>query len=132
MKLRKQYLFIFILISFISCELLCDEKIQEKSAGLLDKVQSLLNNKEQTNNNIIDKTGIKTKKIIKKIIQKTGKYEQQEQIAKPQQDNVVSDNPIFFQQIERENPPLDVAHIPEISQKVRKAKSTTTTSDFSK
>ncbi|AFI31740.1 hypothetical protein [Borrelia crocidurae] len=137
MKLKRQCLFMFIMTSFISCDLLFDEGIQKKPAGLLDRVQYLLNNKEQTNKILsdeMDKTDKPTKRVIKKVVRKPRQKGQQEQIDKLQQDGVANYGPVLFPQIEEKNLPLDITSIPEISKELKETKGTTigsTTSDLS-
>ncbi|WP_024654709.1 hypothetical protein [Borrelia hispanica] len=137
MKLKRQCLFMFIMTSFISCDLLFDEDIQKKSVGLLDRVQYLLNNKEQTNKILsdeMDKTDKSAKRVIKKIVRKPRQKGQQEQIDKLQQDGVANYDPVLFPQIEEKNLPLDITSIPEISKELKETEGTTagsTTSDLS-
>ncbi|WP_376984182.1 BBK32 immunogenic protein P35 (plasmid) [Borrelia recurrentis] len=128
MKLKRQCLFMLIMTSFISCDLLFDEDIQKKSAGLLDRVQYLLNNKEQTNkifSDEMDKTDKPTKRVIKKIVRKPRQKGQQEQIDKLQQDGVPNSDSVLFPQIEEKNLPLDITSIPEISKELKETKGTT-------
>ncbi|UPA13929.1 hypothetical protein [Borrelia turicatae] len=67
MQLKKQCLFALILISFISCDLLFDKDMQEKSAGLLDKVHSILDARNQAISNTSDKPSKLIKRSLKKI-----------------------------------------------------------------
>ncbi|WP_051410714.1 hypothetical protein [Borrelia duttonii] len=132
MKLKRQCLFMLIMTSFISCDLLFDEDIQKKSAGLLDRVQYLLNNKEQTNKILsdeMDKTDKPTKRVIKKVVRKPRQKGQQEQLDKLQQDGVANYGPVLFPQIEEKNLPLDITSIPEISKELKETKGTTTGSN---
>ncbi|WP_025401369.1 hypothetical protein [Borrelia crocidurae] len=134
MKLKRQCLFMLIMTSFISCDLLFDEGIQKKPAGLLDRVQYLLNNKEQTNKILsdeIDKTDKPTKRVIKKVVRKPRQKGQQEQIDKLQQDGVADYGSVLFPQIEEKNLPLDITSIPEISNGLKETKGTTTGSNTS-
>ncbi|WP_049752265.1 hypothetical protein [Borrelia duttonii] len=137
MKLKRQCLFMLIMTSFISCDLLFDEDIQKKSAGLLDRVQYLLNNKEQTNKILsdeMDKTDKPTKRVIKKVVRKPRQKGQQEQLDQLQQDGVANYGPVLFPQIEEKNLPLDITSIPEISKELKETKGTTigsNTSDLS-
>ncbi|UPA11201.1 BBK32 immunogenic protein P35 (plasmid) [Borrelia parkeri] len=73
MQLKKQCLFALILISFISCDLLFDKDIQKKSAGLLDKVHSILDAKNQAISNTSDKPSKLIKRSLKKIRKKRKK-----------------------------------------------------------
>ncbi|BDU63319.1 ferrous iron transporter A (plasmid) [Candidatus Borrelia fainii] len=70
MQLEKQYLFVLILISFISCDLLFDKNIQKKSGDLLDKVSSILDSKNQAISNTSDKSSKLIKRPLKKVIKK--------------------------------------------------------------
>ncbi|WP_330730210.1 BBK32 immunogenic protein P35 [Borrelia turicatae] len=67
MQLKKQCLFALILVSFISCDLLFDKDMQEKSAGLLDKVHSILDARNQAISNTSDKPSKLIKRSLKKI-----------------------------------------------------------------
>ncbi|UPA18932.1 BBK32 immunogenic protein P35 (plasmid) [Borrelia puertoricensis] len=67
MQLKKQCLFALILISFISCDLLFDKDMQEKSAGLLDKIHSTLGVRNQAISNTSDKPNKLIKRPFKKI-----------------------------------------------------------------
>ncbi|UPA09757.1 BBK32 immunogenic protein P35 (plasmid) [Borrelia nietonii YOR] len=69
MQLKKQCLFTLIMISFISCDLLFDKKMQDQSAGLLDKVYSIWDTKEQASRN----TSGKSDKAIKRPLKKGSK-----------------------------------------------------------
>nr|CCL97999.1 fibronectin binding protein A [Borrelia hermsii] len=69
MQLKKQCLFTLMMISFISCDLLFDKKMQDQSVGLLDKVYSIWDTKEQASRN----TSGKPDKAIKKPLKKGSK-----------------------------------------------------------
>ncbi|WP_025407001.1 hypothetical protein [Borrelia hermsii] len=66
MQLKKQCLFTLMMISFISCDLLFDKKIQDQSVGLLDKVYSIWDTKEQASRNTSGKPDKAVKKSLKK------------------------------------------------------------------